>query len=177
MTTKAYSPEFREAMLRRMMGPEGIRATSLAREVGVSQSTLSRWLRRALDPQRETPMSTHSPEDKMRLVLQTASLPDEDLGAFLRTHGLHQADLDAWKAQMLTGLDPAAQRQQRQQQRQELRDAQARTTQLEKELRRKDAALAETAALLVLKKKSNRSGGTRTTTPERSAPARSLTAR
>jgi len=121
-------------------------------------------------------MSTHSPEDKMRLVLQTASLPDEDLGAFLRTHGLHQADLDAWKAQMLTGLDPAAQRQQRQQ-RQELRDAQARTTQLDKELRRKDAALAETAALLVLKKKSNRSGGTRTTTPERRAPARSLTAR
>ena len=92
MTTKAYSPEFREVMLRRIMSPEGIRATSLAREVGVSQSTLSRWLRRALDPQRETPMSTHSPEDKMRLVLQAASLPDEDLGAFLRTHGLHQAD-------------------------------------------------------------------------------------
>lgn len=159
MTTQAYSPEFREAMLRRMLGAEGISATRLSKEVGVSQSTLSRWRKHALDPQRETPMSAHSPEDKMRLVLQATSLPDDDLGAFLRTHGLHQADLEAWKAQMLTGLDPAAQRQQREQQRQELREARTRTEQLEKELRRKDKALAETAALLVLKKKARQIWG------------------
>ena len=161
----AYSLDLRERVVRAYQSTKGATYLSVGERFEVSSRTVSRWVK------------PYSPEDKMRLVLQTASLPDEDLGAFLRTHGLHQADLDAWKAQMLTGLDPAAQRQQRQQQRQELRDAQARTTQLEKELRRKDAALAETAALLVLKKKSNRSGGTRTTTPERSAPVRSLTAR
>ena len=53
------------------------------------------------------------------------------------------AQLQQWRDQMLVGLEPKAAK----------RAETKRIQELEKELRRKDKALAETAALLVLKKK------------------------
>ena len=62
---------------------------------------------------------------------------------FLRSRGLHDAQLQQWRDQMIIGLEPKP-----------LKRAETKRIQeLEKELRRKDKALAETAALLVLKKK------------------------
>ncbi len=71
-----------------------------------------------------------------------------------RREGLHAAQLTEWRATAEAALGtrvpvgPSAETQ--------------RIQALERELRRKNAALAETAALLVLKKKSRRFGGTRT---------------
>ena len=88
-----------------------------------------------------------SAKEKLAAVLESASLSEEDLGAFLRSRGLHNAQLQQWREQMLAGLEPVT----------AVRSKKApeakRVRELEKELRRKDAALAETAALLVLKKK------------------------
>ena len=93
--------------------------------------------------------------------MEASSLDDEQLGAFLRSKGLHQTHLDQWRSQMLNGLlnGPSKKKS-----REKTVDAK-RIRALEKELNRKDKALAETAALLVLKKKSRRSGETRTTPP------------
>jgi transposase len=87
-----------------------------------------------------------SPDEKLRLVLESSALPEAAQGEFLRRHGLHEADLAAWRDAALTGLSggPSA----------PSRTSEAkRVRELEKELRRKDKALAETAALLVLQKK------------------------
>ena len=81
--------------------------------------------------------------------MAAASLDDEQLGAFLREKGLHQTHLEQWRSQMLDGLQNGAAKKRS---RQKNSDAK-RIRSLEKELRRKDKALAETAALLVLKKK------------------------
>jgi transposase-like protein len=43
----SYSDGFKARMIQRMAGPEGISATLLAKEVGVSQNSLSWWLRKA----------------------------------------------------------------------------------------------------------------------------------
>ena len=84
-----------------------------------------------------------SAEEKLAAVLEAASLSEEELGAFLRSRGLHDAQLQQWRDQMIIGLEPKP-----------LKRAETKRIQeLEKELRRKDKALAETAALLVLKKK------------------------
>lgn len=149
--------------MQRMLMPSGPSANKLSQEVGIGQPTLSRWLREATTfpgvtkrrkhPKQPTPAAPErrraeerSPEDKLRLVLEAGVLADADLGEFLRRHGIHEADLAAWREAALGGLgvQPGAAARSN--------DAR-RVRELEKELRRKDKALAETAALLVLQKK------------------------
>ena len=90
-----------------------------------------------------------SPEEKLKVVMEANRLPDDELGAFLRSRGLHETHLQQWRIQMIQGLDKHSQPQKTTKTKADTK--QIRT--LEKELRRKDKALAETAALLVLKKK------------------------
>jgi transposase len=101
-------------------------------------------------------------EEKKRVVDEAIDIADEELGANLLKEGLHQAQLDEWLATARSSLAV----------RKGPKKASAeskRIRELERELRRKEKALAETAALLVLQKKSGRSGGTRTTTRNRGA--------
>lgn len=144
-----------------MSGPSPTTATALSREVGIAQGTLSRWLRSAgtidavkksknlieSDP-RPRRTEERNAEDKFRLVAEAAQLSESELGAFLRREGLHHADLDAWRASMLAALSPGTV-QSKAAKSVELR----KVRELESELRRKDKALAEAAALLVLQKK------------------------
>ena len=95
-------------------------AGQLAREVGVPQSTLSRWLRMggtfgdgntALPPNtRKRAMSAKRPRDwtaeqKLQAVISAAAIPEARLGAFLRRQGLHEAQLQQWRQQVLCGLE------------------------------------------------------------------------
>jgi len=85
-----------------------------------------------------------SAEERLRVVMEASQLKDEELGAFLRREGLHEATLLEWRTAALEGLKPPPAG----------RSAQARRVrELEKQVRRKDKALAEAAALLVLQKK------------------------
>ena len=145
-----------------MLMPSGPGANKLSQEVGIGQPTLSRWLREATTLEPVTKRRKHSKrptktpvqrrpeersaEEKFRLVLESGALTDAELGEFLRRHGIHEADLAAWREAALGGLGvrPGASTRSN--------DAR-RVRELEKELRRKDKALAETAALLVLQKK------------------------
>ncbi len=166
-----YTAGFKSRMIERMAGAEGISATALSREMGISQSTLSRWLRGAgIVESMKKKQGTHrarSPrqwtaEEKLRVVLATAELTGEELGAYLRQEGLHQAQLDRWRsavAEALSGPD-------KQKRKAALKEARKIKT-LERELRRKDKALAEVTALLVLKKSWKHLWGTGTKAPPR----------
>ncbi len=143
-----YSPAFKSRMLRRLMGPSAVSANALAREVGVHQPLLSRWLRESRNV--EAMASSKKPKwtgaEKLRVVIAARGLSETELGALLRREGVHEAELTAWQAAAEAALNDAGRRAARS------ADAQ-RIHELERELRRKDAALAETAALLVLNKK------------------------
>jgi hypothetical protein len=89
--------------------------------------------------------------EKLRAVIETASLTESELGEYLRREGLHEADVRMWR-QMAEGALGNEERVRAEERSQKALDAK-RVKELERELRRKDAALAETAALLVLKKK------------------------
>ena len=164
-----YSENFKRKMVQKLTGPNAVSATSLSKRVDVPQPTLSKWLRNAgivsphtssnhiVNPSIMRPsMSPKRPEDwtpeeKLKLALEAASLSDQELGAFLRRKGIHETHLQQWRLQMLSGLGnkkpaPAASPKR------SVKDTK-RIRELEKELKRKDKALAETAALLVLKKK------------------------
>ena len=160
-----YTEAFRDRMVQRMTGERGLTATALAKEVGVPQPTLSRWLKDAATvaevakkkskkakTAKGTPASRPSDlgaADKVRLVREAASLSEAELGAFLRREGLHEEDLarfqeEVWSAALAT-LSPAKKPR--------ASEEQKRIKELERDLKRSQAALAETAALLVLRKK------------------------
>ena len=90
-----------------------------------------------------------SAEEKLKAVLEAAPLSDEQLGAFLRKKWIHETHLEQWRIQMLGGLEKHRTAGKLSRRHADIK----RIRSLEKELRRKDKALAETAALLVLKKK------------------------
>ena len=150
-----YSESFKSKMVQRMVGPTALSASRLARQVGIAQPTLSKWLRDAqgnigsvkFDSPPPPPANPRrpedwSPEERLQAVLEASRLRDEELGAFLRQKGLHEAILTEWKAAALEALAP-----------QKKTTDSRRVRELEKQLRRKDKALAEAAALLVLQKK------------------------
>ena len=146
-----YSPAFRSKMLEKLLGPDARSACSVSREVGIPQSTLSRWVREAgtLERMGKKTRKNWSAEEKLRIVVQASELPEEELGAFLRREGVHSSQLEQWRETVrgaLTGGQTPETRRQTQRDRK-------RIQKLERELRRKDKALAESAALLWLKKK------------------------
>jgi transposase-like protein len=146
-----YSSVFRHEMVRRLTGAGAVTSQALSRETGVAQSTLSQWLRDV----RNLPVVTktakaRTPEEKLRLVVASASLEGEELGAFLRREGIHEVELRDWRQSMLAGLSGGPP---------PVRSAEGkRIRELEKELLRKDKALAEAAALVLLKKKAIAAG-------------------
>jgi len=148
-----YSEKFREKMIVKMTGPNGRSASSLSKEVGVGQATLSRWLRRA----KVNPMSDQgsgkrkrwSPSEKIRIVRAAAG--ESGLGELLRREGLHEADLKSFRDEVL--LAAAEGFDARRPKRRGLSPEQKELRAVKKELARKEKALAETAALLVLRGK------------------------
>ena len=156
-----YTKAFKALMVKKMADPDGPGPKGIANEAGVSRSTLYRWASQidTVDfvEQPEPPSFAKSmekmtkvkrpqdwsPDEKLAAVLEAMTLSEEDLGAYLRSRGLHEAHLQQWHDQMLCGLEPLP----------GTRANQKRIKALEKELQRKDKALAEAAALLVLKKK------------------------
>mgnify|MGYP006275965723 CR=1 FL=1 len=142
-------------MIAKMTGPRAKSATALSKEVGISQGTLSRWLReakkgRVSNKNERSGRRRWSPEEKVRIVLEAARLDDGELGGFLRREGLHEADLERLREEVqqaaTEGLRPKRRRRGPSPEEKKIRH-------LEKELARKENALAEAAALLVLRKK------------------------
>jgi len=148
-------------MVQKMAGPNGRSATSLSEDVGVPQATLSRWLKQAgtvpaVSKTKKTKKARAgttgkrpqdwSAEAKLQVVLEAAELSDAELGEFLRRKGLHEGHLEEWRRQAIEALAPRRRRA-------KVSPEAKRIRELEKELLRKDKALAEAAALIVLKKK------------------------
>ena len=153
MQEMEYPAAFKAEMVRKMTRPNARTASDLEQETGVHQTTLSRWKREAgkvdsmsTKKKKQKRPADRTPEEKLALVLEASRLGDEELGEFLRRNGLHEADLTRWREEALAGLGNRRQEKARASEVKRIRE-------LEKELRRKDKALAETAALLVLKKK------------------------
>ena len=154
-------------MVQRMLG--GVTATALAAETGISQPTLSRWRREAATvrdmavdkPGFSRPSSPSNPpsparrpedwtaEEKLRAVVEAGQLAADELGLFLRQRGLHEAQIRQWREAALGALGPQSKKGPGSE------GDKKRIRELEKQLHRKDKALAETAALLVLQKKAH----------------------
>jgi transposase len=155
-----YSKQFKAKLVQQALLVDGDSLAELARRADVPPSTLWTWVARARlgsvtkpprPPEHPRRPEDRPPEEKLRIVLAAQGLRDEELGAFLRREGVHEANLEAWRQALHEaalaslggpGIEAAKERADTK-----------RIKQLESEIRRKDKALAETAALLILKKK------------------------
>ena len=120
----------------------------VAREVGVSVQTLERWRTNAVTgPARDRVWTAAA---RLEAVIATAALNDAQRNAWCRAQGLYPEELAKWCSSATAALATPEEARASPQQ---TRGDRKRIKELERELRRKDSALAETAALLVLSKK------------------------
>lgn len=147
-----YSEELKASLIARMLLPNNVSVPELARETGIPKDTLYTWRRhahRGEAPAQAKPAEGLSSEEKFNVVLETASLNEVELGEYCRRKGLFPQQISAWRELCLQAQAPLAPKADRE----KLRHQAKEIKQLEAELRRKEKALAEAAALLVLQKK------------------------
>ena len=143
-----YGQTFKDRAVARLLPPEGAAAEIVAREVGIEVGTLQRWREDAQSrPARGRAWTARA---RLEAVITAAAMDEAGKNAWCREHGVYPAELDKWCASATAALaDPEDARASPQ----ATRADKKRIKELERELLRKDRALAETAALLVLSKK------------------------
>ncbi len=143
-----YGQTFKDRAVARLLPPESAAVEVVSREIGIAAQTLQRWREEAQSrPARGRAWTGGA---RLEAVLTTAAMNEEGKSAWCRGHGAFPSDLDKWRASCAAALaDPEEARASPQ----ATRADRKRIKELERELLRKDRALAETAALLVLSKK------------------------
>ena len=152
-----YSSEFKEQLLAKVFTPNGSSTVELAQQSGVPYATLYTWIKmskkQSVRPQQTIPLrpESQSAEAKLRAVLDTLDKTESERSAYCREHGIYMHHLTAWKEQILKDLDTMPTKKEKAEQ-QALKNENKK---LKSELNRKDKALAEVSALLILKKKAD----------------------
>jgi transposase-like protein len=151
-----YSPERNAAVLKRMLPPNNMAIRQLSQDEGISEATLHKWRTEARSKGQLLPDAAAGPEgwssrDKFAAVLETAALNGADLAEYCRKRGLYLEQIAAWRSACEQAND--WERASTARLGRATKDEKKRVKDLERELARKDRALAETAALLVLRKK------------------------
>lgn len=158
---KSYSPERKAAILKKLLPPLNMSVAELSRQENISNVTLYAWRKQTQERGHVVPGNQLSPEQwsaeaKVGVVAETLTLSEVELNEYCRKKGLFPEQVKVWKEACLQSQRPAAAKSSRSPaEREETRQDKKRIRSLEKELHRKDRALAEAAALLVLRKKLN----------------------
>lgn len=151
-----YSEGFKQRTMQMMMAPNATSVAQVSRDTGVAEQTLYNWRNQLRCEGTSVPADSSNPEkwsgeNKLAVVIETAALNEEELAEYCRRKGLYAEQINRWREAAISGAERL--RPMSATERQELQKERKKTRKLEKELRRKDRALAETAALLVLQKK------------------------
>jgi transposase len=121
--TRPYSLAFKQKMIERLTGKDAMSASQLSRQTASDTVPRRKW----------------SVEQKARVLAEAVNLSGEALCAYLDGEGVSLVDFERWRVALEEdGCDSGT--------------TTKRIRKLERELARKEKALAEAAALLVLKK-------------------------
>ena len=153
-----YSDEMKAEALRKMMPPLSLSLAEVSRQSGIPSQTLYNWHINAKNQGNIMPKKSNpdewSSEEKFRVVLEAEALNEHELGEYCRSKGLYKEQIKAWREACMNANTQRNTQQSRQKKRPPSEENK-KIKSLEQELRRKEKALAETAALLVLKKKAD----------------------
>jgi transposase len=146
----------KQAVLSKMLSPNPLTVSALAKQEGISEATLYNWRKQLRQegrpvPEHDRTSENWSAETKFAVVVETAALTETELAEYCRSKGLYPEQIKAWRdaaiASQGSSQQAAADKQQ------QGREYRKQIKRLEREIQRKDKALAEAAALLILQKK------------------------
>lgn len=149
----SYTEDFKNSVLSKALLRGDKSLLSISKEVGVPQTTIMGWIiKRDKFPGMKKQKSSikWNPEQKLKALMETAALSESELGAYLRKAGIYSHQLDEWKKEILLSMGANGKPSKILKD-----DRDQKIKALEKEILRKDKALAEASALLILQKKVN----------------------
>lgn len=149
-----YSKSFRNAILKKVLPPENRSAYSVAKEAGIAVVTINSWLanlkdgKLTVEQDSDDPVTERSMKEKFDLLLEHQKIPEESEGEWLRQKGLHSEHVSLFRQEVTSLMaDKSDEKDKR------IRELEKQLKQQQKELHRKESALAEVVAILTLKKK------------------------
>ena len=151
-----YTQERKAEIIQRMMPPNNESVAQISKEEGITEVTLYKWRKEARVAGSATPGNGQisdkwSSQDKFLIVMETFSMNELELAEYCRKKGLYREQIEAWKSVCLQANGQAF--DQEKQLNVQLKEEKQRAKALEKDLQKKEKALAEAAALLLLRKK------------------------
>lgn len=149
---KRISDTTKESIVKKSIGQKGIKLQAIARQNNVGFSSIKKWIKEyqsGQSNQRNSINQTLSRADRFNHILATASLDEQALGVYCRERGLYAVQLNEWKHAIMTETNESKS----QELLNELKRLRIENKELKQDINRKNRALAETTALLVLKKK------------------------
>ncbi len=152
-----YTQEFKEAIIQKILLNSDRTVVSFAREASIPESTVATWIRntkktgKTLNSKKSK--KQWSAEKKFEAVIETSALSEAEKSEYCRQHGIYPDQLKEWKKDCISGCRKSPDREYLKKAKLREQELKRKAQSLEKELNRKEKALAETAALLVLKKK------------------------
>ena len=153
---KRYTEEFKTNIVARMLPPNNCSVPSLTKETGIPGVTLRVWLGKYGNTPGGANVTRKGADNltsaaKFLHVLESATLTEHELGEFCRRRGIFPEQLAAWRNTCMMANDGRSHKEDRSEQRNLTKQIKT----LEGDLRRKEKALAEAAALLILQKKTH----------------------
>ena len=136
-----YSPELKEALLRRMLPPNNESISKISKEEGISEQTLRNWRDKAradgiAAPGKDALPDNWSTQDKFLIVVETASMNETELAEYARKKGLYVEQIKAWRDACMNANGGVAKEAARLNK--ELKESEKERKKLEKELARKE---------------------------------------
>lgn len=150
------SNERKQSILNKLLPPHNKSVAEVATEEGISTKTLYNWRTQMKHdgvpvPGNKTNSEQWSAETKFATVVATAAMSEAELSQYCREKGLYVDQVKRWKQECLNGFQVSGELTKEAEQKSKSDKKQIK--QLKTELQRKEKALAEAAALLVLSKK------------------------
>ena len=143
-----YGQAFKDRAVAKLLAPQSASLEAVSKDSGISEGTLDQWRKDALSRPAREPVWTAAA--RLEAVIATAAMNEAQRSAWCREKGVYPSELQKWLQSAIAALaEPEEARASPHRTREDRR----RIKELERELNRKDKALAETAALLVLSKK------------------------
>ena len=156
-----YSSELKESMVAKLCMPGAPSVYQLSAETGISSGSLYNWVKaygEGVKMGKSSNQKNWSPEEKLKAVIEAQGLSEQALGEYLRKNGLHSLQIEEWKTECIATLGAANDRPKKNKPGRPKKDPELVKVELEnkmlkRNLRRKDKALAEQTALVILQKK------------------------
>lgn len=140
-----------------MLPPDNLSIKELSDQSGIPQGTLYNWRQHqilkgiTMPSNKSSSSKTWTPEQKLAAVVETYAMNNAELNEYCRGKGLYSEQIKSWRRACLAGHSIVSEN--RKMEDEQLKKSKKKIKSLERELHRKEKALAESAALLTLGKK------------------------